>query len=122
MIVAGFGFRGGATRESLAQALALAAGARRVAMLATAEDKAQTAVFSGFARAVGLPVQPVDAATLSGQETATQSAQSQAARGTGSLAEAAALAAAGPGARLIAPRVISGDGMATCALAERDET
>ena len=33
-------------------------------------------------------------------------------------AEAAALAAAGPGARLLGPRVVSADRMATCALAE----
>ncbi|NNK15876.1 MAG: precorrin methylase, partial [Sulfitobacter sp.] len=36
----------------------------------------------------------------------------------GSLAEAAALAAAGPNARLVAARVVSGDGMATAAIAE----
>ena len=35
----------------------------------------------------------------------------------GSVAEAAALAAAGPGARLLAPRMISADRMASCALA-----
>ena len=39
---------------------------------------------------------------------------------SGSLAEAAALAALAPGARLIAPRVTSEDGMATCAIAEGD--
>ncbi|HZV10809.1 MAG TPA: precorrin methylase, partial [Novosphingobium sp.] len=39
--------------------------------------------------------------------------------GTGSLAEALALVAAGPGARLIAPRHISTDGMATAAIAQR---
>ena len=73
-------------------------------------------------RRLGLPVHAVDAATLSRQETRTQSKPSRAARGTGSVAEAAALAAAGPGARLLAPRVVSQDGLATCALAKRDET
>ncbi|RDW13157.1 precorrin methylase, partial [Paracoccus thiocyanatus] len=36
------------------------------------------------------------------------------------LAEAAALAALGPGARITAPRVTSQDGMATAAIAEGD--
>ncbi|MHA6346914.1 cobalamin biosynthesis protein, partial [Roseivivax sp. CAU 1761] len=40
---------------------------------------------------------------------------------TGSVAEAAALAAAGPGARLLGPRAVSPDGCATCALAQGKE-
>ena len=39
----------------------------------------------------------------------------------GSLAEAAALAAAGPGATLVVNRIISSDGMATCAIAQSKE-
>lgn len=118
MIVAGFGFRAGATPESLADALDQAGGSAIAAALATAADKARAAPFTRFAQARGLPIHPIDPAALAGQETATHSAPSQAARGTGSLSEAAALAAAGPGARLIAPRAVSRDGMATCALAE----
>ncbi|ENO84722.1 hypothetical protein C666_16775, partial [Thauera linaloolentis 47Lol = DSM 12138] len=41
-----------------------------------------------------------------------------AARGCGSVAEAAALAAAGQGARLLAIRHISPDRSATCAIAQ----
>lgn len=121
MIVAGFGFRAGATVESLADALGRAGGSEGVAALATAADKARAAPFVRFAEALSLPVHAIDAASLAGQETATRSAVSLAARDTGSVAEAAALAAAGQGARLIAPRVVSGDGMATCALAEGDD-
>ena len=121
VIVAGFGFRASASAESLTQALDRA-GPARVAALATADDKAATAAFRNFAQAQALPVHAVDADTLARQETATRSAASIAARGTGSLAEAAALAAAGPGARLIAPRVVSADGLATCALAEGKTT
>jgi len=122
VIVAGFGFRASATRDSLADALSRAGGQTGLSALATAEDKAQMAAFTSFATELGLPVHAVDAATLSRQETRTQSKPSRAARGTGSVAEAAALAAAGPGARLLAPRVVSQDGLATCALAKRDET
>ena len=52
----------------------------------------------------------------------TQSAKVAERFGTGSVAEAAALAAAGPGAQLLGPRVVSGDGLATAAIAiGRDE-
>ncbi len=114
MIVAGFGFRGAATAESLADAYAKA-GAAQVA--ATVADKVP-GLFSDFAEAQGLTVTTVTAEVLVVQETATQSFTSLAERGTGSVAEAAALAAAGAGARLVQARVISDDGCATCALAE----
>ena len=117
MIVAGFGFRGAATVESLADAYAKA-GAAEVA--ATVEDKVP-GVFRAFAEGAGLSVRSVAAKDLTAQKTQTQSFTSLAERGTGSVAEAAALAAAGPGARLIVARVISDDGCATCALAESAE-
>jgi cobalt-precorrin 5A hydrolase len=118
VIAAGFGFRGAATAASLADAFARAGAAGRANTLATAADKAHMLAFDTFARSLALPVRAVDAASLARQETATRSRASLSARGTGSVAEAAALAAAGHGARLIAPRVISADGLATCALAE----
>lgn len=114
MIVAGFGFRGAATMESLADAYAKAGPAQ---VAATAADKVP-GTFSAFAQARGLNIRAVTAEDLVVQQTATQSFTSLAERGTGSVAEAAALAAAGDGARLIASRVISDDGCATCALAE----
>ncbi|MEM9754529.1 MAG: cobalamin biosynthesis protein, partial [Pseudomonadota bacterium] len=86
--------------------------------LATSDDKACAAAFLRLARKVGAPIRAMDAAVLERQVTVTHSAASHTARGTGSLAEAAALAAAGPGSTLITCRVVSGDGMATCALAE----
>ena len=121
MIVAGFGFRSGATAESLANALDRAGDDGRAVAFATAADKAHAEAFIRFAEAADLPVEAIDAETLTGQDTVTRSVTSLAARGTGSVAEAAALAAAGPGARLIARRVVSRDGMATCALAEGNE-
>jgi cobalt-precorrin 5A hydrolase len=118
VIVAGFGFRAAATVESLADALMRTGAAGRVALLATVADKAQAPAFQALATTLALPIRAVDAETLARQETLTRSAASRAARGTGSVAEASALAAAGRGARLMARRVVSGDGMATCALAE----
>jgi cobalt-precorrin 5A hydrolase len=116
VIAAGFGFRAAATADSLADALARTGGAPT--LLATAEDKSRTPAFRSLARRLGLPVLGIDPAALTAQPTLTQSQASRAARGTGSVAEAAALAAAGPGARLLGSRAVSEDGMATCALAE----
>lgn len=117
MIAAGFGFRRAVCVESLSDVFERARGQAQVSVLATAHDKAQTAAFVRFAGGLSLPVQPIDAEGLSRQETLTRSDAALATHGTGSVAEAAALAAAGPGARLIGPRIVSEDGMATCALA-----
>ena len=118
MIVAGFGFRTGATEASLVAALQATGGMPD--RLATHADK--YAGLRGLGSRLGLMVVPVPGATLQNIETMTQSSASRAARGSGSVAEAAALAAAGPNARLICTRVISPDRMATCALAEGDGT
>lgn len=116
MIVAGFGYRTGAGRSSLRAALALAQAEHpAVAALAAPDDKA--AGLAPLAEAMGLPVIALPAAALHAVATPTRSAASLAARGTGSVAEACALAAAGPGARLIARRHVSPDRMATCAIA-----
>ncbi|MCC1494732.1 cobalamin biosynthesis protein [Cognatishimia sp. F0-27] len=118
MIVAGFGMRGAVTVDSLQDAYAQARRGRAVDLLAAPDDRARLAAFSAFGEAVARPVRGIDAAHLAAQTTQTQSPTVAERRGTGSVAEAAALAAAGPGARLIAARVISTDRMATCALAE----
>ncbi|WP_149754882.1 cobalamin biosynthesis protein [Roseivivax sediminis] len=121
MIVAGFGFRSGVSEGSFADALAKAGG-RSPACIATAAAKADDPALQAFAAARGLAVEAVDNAALARQDTRTRSEASQAAHGTGSVAEAAALAAAGPGARLLGSRVVSTDRRATCALAEGGTT
>ena len=118
MIVAGFGFRSAATQDSLADAFARAGGCADA--FATADDKASAAAMVAFGKQSGLQVIEITADVLASQRTQTRSNASQTSRDTGSVAEAAALAAAGPGARLLAPRVVSADRMATCALAEGD--
>ncbi|MGP6085433.1 cobalamin biosynthesis protein [Antarctobacter jejuensis] len=118
MIFAGFGFRASATEDSLTDALRQAARNQMVSGLATASEKAASPVFQALAQTQDLPVIAIDSTRLAAQETATNSTASMAAHGTGSVAEAAALAAAGRGARLLGPRVVSGDRQATCALAE----
>ncbi len=117
MIVAGFGFRAAATSDSLRDALARAAGERQVTAFAAPEDKARAACLSELAGEMSVSVRAIAADDLSSQQTPTEAPRVRAARGTGSVAEAAALAAAGPGARLLAPRSISVDRLATCAIA-----
>lgn len=117
MIVAGFGFRGEAAIASLRDALggALAEADMCVDALAAPADKAPR--LAVLAAELGVSVIPVESAALQAAGTATHSPASLAARGTGSVCEAAALAAAGPGARLLTSRHIAFDRMATCALA-----
>jgi len=119
MIVAGFGFSTRARDESLRDALRQACGAAGIAApdaLATAQDKA--AALGPLSQSLGLPVCPVTRDDLVVQTTQTQSARVSAERAIGSVAEAAALAAAGPGARLLTPRIHARDRLASCALAK----
>ncbi len=114
MIVAGFGCRTGATPAALAAALE-ATGHDRPDAVAIPADRA--ALLRPLADRLGVPLIAVTADALRGTATPTRSAASLAARGTGSVAEAAALIAAGPSARLILPRRIEPDRLATCAIA-----
>jgi len=120
MKVAGLGFRTGANIESLRDALTAAGGPGGLDALATASDKADAAVLISLARELGLTVKAIPAEILACVETTTHSERVTATRGTGSLAEAAALAAAGRYARLISARVVSRDRNATAAIAEGD--
>lgn len=119
MIVAGFGFRSGATLAALQDALAQAGGPLEVTHLATLTSKAEGLAPLGLA--LGLPVIALDPEALRGIATPTRSDRVAAIFGIGSVAEGAALAAAGPGARLRAPRAVSADGTATAAIAEAEQ-
>ena len=113
MRVAGFGFRASASLASLQAALSLAGG--RVDAVATVETKTES--LGDLARTLGLPVIAVSMAALTRHDR-PGSPRVRALYGTGSVAESAALAAAGQGARLVVPRVTSPDGLAVAAIAE----
>ncbi|MES2174244.1 MAG: cobalamin biosynthesis protein [Pseudomonadota bacterium] len=116
MIVAGFGFRAGASLDTLRIAFDLARrGLPPVTHLAAPQDK--VAALAPLAAALGLPLSGVSPTALAAVETRTHSPASLKERGVGSVAEACALAAAGQG-RLLRPRHISPDRMATCAIAQ----
>jgi len=119
--VAGLGFRGAATTEALRAALHMALShtteSPQLTALATAADKADTPAFTQLAAEWGLPIIAVPLPELVRQEAAA-SAAVPARYGQRSLAESAALAGAGPGARLLVARCLSDDGLATAAIAE----
>jgi cobalt-precorrin 5A hydrolase len=121
MKIAGIGFREAAGIDSLRSALTSAGGTDGVMALATAAEKAEARALVALATELHLPIRAIAPDALAAVETLTRSERVAARFGTGSLAEAAALAAAGPTARLLGPRAVSADGMATAAIAEGDE-
>ena len=120
MKVAGFGFKKDVTLASLRDALLAAGGPEGLAAVASVSDKADAEALKQLALECGVPIKAVPADMLAKVDTPTRSTIVAEKFGTGSVAEAAALAAAGPGARLIATRVVSRDRIATAAIAEGD--
>ncbi len=123
MIVAGIGCRAEVDAEAVRSAIAAALrdtgrGAAEIALLATVPAKAEEPGLVAASAALGLELLavPEDALRAAAPRCLTDSPRARSATGLPSVAEAAALAAAGPGARLLAPR--SAAGGATCALAE----
>ena len=124
MRVLGLGFRAAAELASLQDAMRLAleaAGSPKIDALVSEAAKSREKPFQELARLMGIPGLGVTQSDLQQMITPTQSQRIQDKFGTGSLAEAAALAAAGPNARLVVQRVISGDGKATAAIAQNFE-
>jgi cobalt-precorrin 5A hydrolase len=118
MIVAGIGFRSSATPKALQSAYDMAckvAGIQGVDALASTSEKTCSPVLQQFSVDKSLPLQSVN---VKGVITPTRSVRIQALYGTGSIAEAAALTAAGPNASLICPRMTSPCGRVTIAIAE----
>jgi len=123
MIVAGIGCRKGAAAAAVEAAViaALAArglGADRLAALATSSSKGEEPGIKAAAAALGVPLVTIAQGELeaAGHGIATKSERVLALTGVGSVAEAAALAAAGSGAQLLAQRVVVGP--VSCALAQ----
>jgi len=129
--IIGLGFRAEASPESLdavlgaaiAAAMAKAPGARPPPVLASATDKAESPAMRTLAARHGLTILALDAAALAAQAQNVTTRETRVTRlpAGASLCEAAALAAAqytpSGEARLIVPRMISADRMATAAVA-----
>jgi cobalamin biosynthesis protein CbiG len=122
MMVAGLGCRRGARAADVTAAIALALDGRapgRLARLATSEAKSREPGLREAAASLGLALEAVPQTALlaAAPHCLTRAPRVLAETGVPSLAEAAALAAAGPGAVLLGPRVAVA-GAVTCALAE----
>jgi cobalt-precorrin 5A hydrolase len=126
MIVAGVGCRKGVqpaeVRDVILAALERAGIAvSELRLIATMDAKSHEYGIEVAASEMRVPlilVTPADLATAS-MRAATRSERVKALVGVPSVAEAAALAAGGPAARLIAPRIVVGP--ATCALVQTEE-
>lgn len=116
-VVIGLGFRAGASLASLKDAIAALPPGPPPGALATAAGKVAHPALRALAAELGLPILGAGPAALGAQATLSHSPASAALYGTGSVAEAAALAAAPAGAVLDGARVVSADGMATAARA-----
>jgi cobalt-precorrin 5A hydrolase len=126
MIVAGVGCRKGALAADIEAAIVAAfvrAGiaATELRLIATSAAKGSEAGIAAAASAIGVPLVLIPQGDLAaaGERTVTRSERVIALTGVPSVAEAAALAAGGPAARLIVPRIAVGP--ATCALADTGE-
>lgn len=125
-LVAGIGFRHEASAGEIAslirEALSVAGAPARLGAVATAADRAAEPAIRAAAAAFGLDALGIEAPALRAVDArvTTRSARMTRERGIGSLAEAAALAAAGEDARLVLPRIASAN--VTCALALACET
>ena len=122
MIAAGVGFRRSVAADEIVLLVedALRQASLRLeelSKLATIEPLAALPAFMEAARRLCLTATPVGELALAAAASGvrTQSARSLAAHGVGSVAEAAALGAAGPGSTLVLERIASPS--ATCALA-----
>ena len=120
MIVAGIGCRKGASAAAISAVIADAlarAGLDTLDLVAAPESKGGEHGVAAAAAALGVPLVLVAKADLeaAGARTKTRSERVLTLIGVPSVAEAAALAAGGPAARLILPRITVG--VATCALA-----
>jgi cobalt-precorrin 5A hydrolase len=123
MIVAGVGCRKGTAAAEIEAAISAALaraglGIAVVRAVATSAAKADEPGIAAAASSIGVPLVLVakDQLAAAGIRAATRSERVLALTGVPSVAEAAALAAGGPAARLIAPRIAVGP--ATCALAD----
>lgn len=118
--VAGIGCRSGVTLAQVLAALNAALAAHDLApeqldALATIGARRDEPALQAAARHLGLPLVIPASKDLANMVTPTSSPASLKATGLGSASEAVALAAAGPGAFLVHPRLVAGN--ITCAIA-----
>ena len=122
MKVAGIGFRKSATTQSLRSALDTAGGVQGLQALATIADKANAPSIIELGLQLNLPVRAINKDEMQAQSILTISTKVDSVVGVGSVSDAAARAACGPGSRLIGARAVSSDRLATAAIAVSETT
>lgn len=122
-LIIGVGFRDEAIAQSIGEVMANVAAHAAMpgitSVIAVLEDKAAHPGLLAAAQAAQLPIATVTAEAMRQADTrvTTRSERVEKHHGVGSVCEAAALAAAGIGARLVVPRMVSADRHATAAAA-----
>jgi cobalt-precorrin 5A hydrolase len=114
MIVAGFGFRA-STNVTVLRALL---GDAQIDALAVVADKADHPALIALAQDIAKPLHIIPLDALSNEHAQTLAEHQPERYGRYSVAETAALAAAGPNATLKKPRATAPDGTATMAIAQ----
>jgi len=124
-LVIGLGFRNDAGVAAIAEVFAavVAQAGGMASAIAVPADKAEHPALCAVLRDSGLPLERIsaDAMLRADRDIATRSATIEQHRGVGSVCEAAAMAAAGEGARLVVTRLISTDRTATAAAAASED-
>jgi cobalt-precorrin 5A hydrolase len=126
-LVIGLGFRQAATAQSIGEVLArVAARAAHpgvATVLAVVNDKAAHPGLLAAAQAARFPIETVATEQMrqADERVITRSERVLRQRGVGSVCEAAALAVAGCGARLVVTRTVSADRYATAAAAMSED-
>jgi cobalt-precorrin 5A hydrolase len=122
MIVAGIGCGSGTSSEDIVSLIAMALSNFGIARehltaIATESSKADECAIAGAARSLSIPVLRCPVADLGrvADQVLTRSLRVQEIKGVPSIAEASALVAAGPNARLLGARVAANK--VTCAIA-----
>ena len=122
MIAAGFGFRKNVNFESLLEVFKTLCARHKIAQddvrcFATHLDKAQNEALLSLSQHLNISIVAISQIEIEQQNPKTQLDLSLKHFKTGSVSEAAALAATGENSELIGCRITSRDGLATCALA-----
>jgi cobalt-precorrin 5A hydrolase len=125
-MVAGIGCRSGVSAEEVESALrtalsSVSSAGRTLSLIATPASRGREPGILAAAASRDIPLRLISQSALeaANPETLTHSDRSMAAMNVHSVAEAAALAGAGPHSRLLGPRIALGP--VTCALAETTE-
>ncbi|MFI9404224.1 cobalamin biosynthesis protein [Nocardia sp. NPDC052316] len=115
-LAVGLGLRSGTPADSIVEAVRKTLGDNEISCLATIDRRMDEPGLRDAAAELGVPIQGYAAAELADVAVPNPDSRTAAAVGTGSVAEAAAILAAGHGTLVITKRIVAG---LTIAVAQR---